>query len=184
MSQAKARIAIETKLAAWAKARNPVLPAFFGIQKADVTKPVYIHGYLLPASARTECLQGDEITYLGLYQVTISCDPSQSISVAESIISEIQSVFPVDSDLGDHLFNGSITDAVEQGPTIVDNSRYNVPGYRISLPPRRTTRITDISCSSLSASIMPIAAEPSSSDTVKLMVAALKPFGRLVGLSS
>ncbi|AVQ10140.1 hypothetical protein [Siphoviridae environmental samples] len=127
MSQAKARIAIETKLAAWAKARNPVLPAFFGIQKADVTKPVYIHGYLLPASARTECLQGDEITYLGLYQVTISCDPSQSISVAESIISEIQSVFPVDSDLGDPLFNGSITDAVEQGPTIVDNSRYNVP---------------------------------------------------------
>lgn len=127
MSHALARSAIERKLLDWAKTKSPVLPSFFSTQKGDLTKPIFIRGNLLPASARTECLQGDEITYLGLYQVTISCDPSQSISVAESIISEIQSVFPVDSDLGDPLFNGSITDAVEQGPTIVDNSRYNVP---------------------------------------------------------
>lgn len=127
MSHALARSAIETKLFNWAKAKNPVLPSVFGIQKADLSRPIFIKGNLLPASARTECLQGDEITYIGLYQVMISCDPSQPFNVAEGLINEIQSLFPVDSDIGVEAFNGSITDAVDQGPTIPEDSRYNVP---------------------------------------------------------
>lgn len=127
MSHALARISIEGKLLTWANSKTPPLPSFFGIQKGDLAKPVFIHGFLLPASARTECLQGDEITYLGLYQVTISCDPAQPFNVAEGLINEIQTLFPVDSDIGAAAFNGSITDAVDQGPTIVEDSRYNVP---------------------------------------------------------
>lgn len=127
MSHSLARAAIETKLLNWGKSKSPVLPSFFGVQKADVTKPVFIRGFILPASARTECLQGDEITYIGLYQVTISCDPAQPFNVAEGLINEIQSLFPVDSDIGVAAFNGSITDAVDQGPTIIEDSRYNVP---------------------------------------------------------
>lgn len=127
MSHSLARSAIETKLFNWAKAKNPALPSVFGIQKADLSKPVFIKGNLLPASARTECLQGDEITYIGLYQVMVSCDPAQPFNVAEKLIDEIQSLFPVDSDIGTTAFNGSITDAVDQGPTIYEESRYNVP---------------------------------------------------------
>lgn len=127
MSHALARAAIERKLFDWAKAKSPVLPSFFSTQKGDVAKPIFIRGNLLPASARTECLQGDEITYLGLYQVTISCQPDQPIGNAETLVSEIQSLFPVDSDIGIAAFNGSITDAVDQGPTIYEDSRYNVP---------------------------------------------------------
>lgn len=127
MSHALARSAIETKLFNWAKDKNPVLPSVFGIQKADMSRPIFIKGNLLPASARTECLQGDEITYIGLYQVMISCDPAQPFNVAEGLINEIQSLFPVDSDIGVAAFNGSITDAVDQGPTIYEDSRYNVP---------------------------------------------------------
>lgn len=127
MSHAMARAAIERKLLDWAKAKSPVLSSFFSTQKGDLTKPVFIRGNLLPASARTECLQGDEITYIGLYQVTISCEPSQPIGNAESLITEIQSLFPVDSDIGVTGFNGNITDAVDQGPTIYEDSRYNVP---------------------------------------------------------
>lgn len=127
MSHALARSAIETKLFNWAKAKSPVLPSVFGIQKADLSWPIFIKGNLLPASARTECLQGDEITYIGLYQVMISCDPAQPFNVAEGLINEIQALFPVDSDIGVSAFNGSITDAVDQGPTIYEDSRYNVP---------------------------------------------------------
>jgi len=127
MSHSLARSAIETKIFNWAKAKSPVLPSVFGIQKADLSRPIFIKGNLLPASARTECLQGDEITYIGLYQVMICCDPSQPFNVAEGLISEIQSLFPVDSDIGVAAFNGSITDAVDQGPTIYEDSRYNVP---------------------------------------------------------
>ena len=94
MSHALARSAIERKLFDWAKAKSPVLPSFFSTQKGDVAKPVFIRGNLLPASARTECLQGDEITYLGLYQVTISCQPDQPIGNAESLVSQIQELFP------------------------------------------------------------------------------------------
>lgn len=127
MSHSLARSAIETKLFNWAKAKNPVLPSVFGIQKADLSRPIFIKGNLLPASARTECLQGDEITYIGLYQVMISCDPAQPFNVSEGLINEIQALFPVDSDIGVEEFNGSITDAVDQGPTIYEDSRYNVP---------------------------------------------------------
>lgn len=127
MSHAMARSAIEKKLFDWAKAKSPVLPSVFGIQKADLSKPVFIKGNLLPASARTECLQGDEITYIGLYQVMVSCDPAKPFNVAEKLIDEIQSLFPVDSEIGIAAFNGSITDAVDQGPTIYEDSRYNVP---------------------------------------------------------
>lgn len=127
MSHALARAAIEAKLFNWAKAKNPVLPSVFGVQKADLSRPIFIKGNILPASATTECLQGDEITYIGLYQVMICCDPAQPSNVAEGLINEIQSLFPVDSDIGVAAFNGSITDAVDQGPTIVEDSRYNVP---------------------------------------------------------
>lgn len=127
MSHAKARISIETKILQWANSRTPPIPAFFGVQKAETTKPIYIHGHLLPASARTECLQGDEIAYLGLYQVNITCYPDQPLATAESVVSEMQSLFPVDSDIGTIDFNGSISDAIDQGPTVVDDSRYTIP---------------------------------------------------------
>lgn len=125
MSHAMARVAIETALNTWAKAR-PV-PCFFGPQKGDMTRPIFLRGFLLPAAARTECLQGDEITYTGLYQVTISLDPAQPMGNAESIVSAIQTLFPVDSLIGGSAFSGSITDAVDQGPTVYEESRYNVP---------------------------------------------------------
>ena len=125
MSHAMARAAIERKLFDWAKTKN--LPTVFNVQKADLSKPVFLKGSPLPASARTECLQGDEITYIGLYQVMVCCDPAQPFNTAETLINEIQSLFPVDSDIGVAAFNGSITDAVDQGPTIVEDSRYNVP---------------------------------------------------------
>lgn len=127
MSHALARIAIEGKLLTWANSKSPPLPSFFGTQKGDLARSVFIRGNSLPASARTECLQGDEITYIGLYQVMISCDPAQPFNVAEGLINEIQSLFPVDSDIGVAAFNGNIADAVDQGPTIYEDSRYNVP---------------------------------------------------------
>ncbi len=127
MSHAMARAAIERKLFDWAKAKSPAIPTFFNVQNGDASNQIFIRGNLLPASTRTECLQGDEITYIGLYQVTISCNANYSYAQAEPLISQIQSLFPVDSDIGIAAFNGSITDAVDQGPTIYEDSRYNVP---------------------------------------------------------
>lgn len=127
MSHAMARAAIERKLFDWAKDKSPAIPTFFNVQKGDASNQIFIRGNLLPASARTECLQGDEITYIGLYQVTISCNANYSYAQTEPLISQIQSLFPVYSDIGIEGFNGMITDAVDQGPTIYEDSRYNVP---------------------------------------------------------
>ena len=127
MSHAMARAAIERKLFDWAKAKSPAIPTFFNVQKGEASNQIFIRGNLLPASARTECMQGDEITYIGLYQVTISCNANYSYAQTEPLISQIQSLFPVYSDIGIEGFNGMITDAVDQGPTIYEDSRYNVP---------------------------------------------------------
>lgn len=120
-----ARIAIETKLNNWAKAKP--LPAFFGIQKGDMQKPMFIRGFLLPASTTSPYLHDDGIHYSGLYQVTISCDPPEVMSAAEGVIDEINDLFPVNSLLEKDQFSGIIQNPVSRGPTIVEDNRYNIP---------------------------------------------------------
>lgn len=66
MSHALARIAIEGKLFTWAKANQTQFlgqTAKWDEKEQGPLPSPYLRGYLLPASARTECLQGDEITY-------------------------------------------------------------------------------------------------------------------------
>lgn len=125
MSHAMARAAIEKKLFDWAKAKP--LPAFFGIQKGDMQKPMFIRGFLLPASTTSPYLHDDGIHYSGLYQVTISCDPSQAMGVAEGVVDEINGLFPVNSLLEKDQFSGIIQDPVYRGPTIIEDNRYNIP---------------------------------------------------------
>lgn len=125
MSHELARIAIETKLVDWAKAKP--IPIFLGTQKADMQKQTFLRGYLLPASTTSPYMHEDGLHYNGLYQVTISCDPSVPMSAAGQIVDELNQLFPVNSELMQGAFAGIIQNPVERGRTIIEDNRYNVP---------------------------------------------------------
>lgn len=125
MSHAAARKAIESKLAAWAAAR-PV-PIFFAQSVANQPAGLYLRGYLLPGGTTTPYIGGDANEYTGLYQVSIICPGVTQANAYESIVSELNTLFPVFSELVSGAFNGEVHNPVVQGPRIDEVDRYNIP---------------------------------------------------------
>lgn len=126
MSHALARQAIEAKLLAWSKqSGNP--PVIFGLSKAYPTNLPYLHGYLMPALTTAPYLAADGLNYVGVYQVSIVCNPDQPIGNAENIVNKLSDLFMVDSLLEQGGFSGIVIEPVSQGPTIVEASKYTVP---------------------------------------------------------
>lgn len=125
MSHALARDAIERKIFAWA-ATYPA-QVYYGTEKADAKIPVYMRCHLMPATTTSPYLHNDGTHFSGLYQVTISCDPSTKNPIPDGLVQALTDLFPVNSELESGGFSGIIPTPVDRGPTIVDDNRYNVP---------------------------------------------------------
>ena len=137
MSHARARQAIETKLAAWAAAR-PIRVAYANQPFTPSASETYLRAHQLPASTTCRFLNASELEYRGIYQVSIVTPADQLISVPEQILDELSALFPLDSSLERAGFLGLVSNPVEQGPTITEPDRYTVPAsftYRGSAPP-------------------------------------------------
>lgn len=127
MSHAQARIAIEKKLATWAALKSPKLNLVLGVSSAKPTESVYFRGFLLPATTNAPYLHADGLEYSGMYQVSIVCSATTALKVPEGYIDELSNIFMVDSKLEQGTFYGIIVAPVDQGPTIVEDSKYTVP---------------------------------------------------------
>ncbi len=125
MSHAAARKAIESKLKTWATAKPITL--IFGTGAIDQPSAVYLRGFPLPAGTTTRYIGGDANEYTGVYQVSIICLGITPVGIAEGIIAELNTLFPVDSALSSGTFRGYVVQPVSQGPTIDEDDRYNVP---------------------------------------------------------
>ena len=126
MSHARARQAIEIKLAAWAAAR-PIRVANFEEGFEPQTNESYLRAYLLPAGTTCRYLGGEAYEYTGVYQVSIVCPAGQPLETAEALVNELSSLFRVDSALSRNGFEGLVTEPVDQGPTITESATYTVP---------------------------------------------------------
>ncbi|RRV49582.1 phage tail terminator-like protein [Pseudomonas sp. p106] len=126
MSHARARQAIEIKLAAWAVAR-PIRVANFGQEFEAEPGETYLRAFQLPASTLCRYLAGEAYEYSGIYQVSIVCPTGQALGIAEALIAALSELFPVDSELIRSGFEGLITEPVEQGPTITESATYTIP---------------------------------------------------------
>lgn len=126
MSHARARQAIEIKLAAWAAAR-PIRVANFEQAFEPGPDETYLRAFLIPASTTCRYLGSEAYEYTGVYQVSIVCPAGQPLATAESLIDELSSLFRVDSALSRNGFEGLVTEPVDQGPTITESATYTVP---------------------------------------------------------
>lgn len=132
MSHARARQAIETKLAAWAAAR-PIRVAYSNQPFTPNSSETYLRAYQLPASTTCRYLGGEAYEYSGVYQISIVCPSAQAMATAETLIDELTRLFRVDTPLTRNGFEGLITEPVDQGPTITESATYTVPASFIYL---------------------------------------------------
>ena len=126
MSHARARQAIETKLAVWAAAR-PIRVAYPNQPFTQNTPETYLRVFQLPASTTCRYLGGEAYEYAGIYQVSIVCPYAQAMAIAETLIDELTRLFRVDTALTRNGFEGLITEPLDQGPTITESATYTVP---------------------------------------------------------
>lgn len=126
MSHARARQAIEIKLAAWASA-YPIRVANFEQGFAPSAGETYLRSFLLPGPTTCRYLGGDAYEYAGVYQVSIICPSGTPLGTAEALVVALSDLFPVDSELAQGGFDGLIIQPVEQGPTIPEPTTYTVP---------------------------------------------------------
>lgn len=126
MSHARARQAIETKLAAWAAAR-PIKVAYLNQPFTPDPGETYLRAFQLPASTTCRYLGGDAYEYAGIYQISIVCPSAQVMAIAEQIVEELNILFQVDTSLARNGFDGLVTEPVDQGPIITESSTYTVP---------------------------------------------------------
>lgn len=126
MSHARARQAIEIKLAAWAMA-YPIKVANFEQVFEPTAGETYLRAFLLPGPTTCRYLGGEAYEYAGVYQVSIICPSGEPLGTPEALIAALSDLFPVDSDLSRSGFEGLIVEPVEQGPTITEPSIYTIP---------------------------------------------------------
>lgn len=105
MSQKLIRSALESRLATWAAAHSPVLQVAW--QNAPFTPPTstYLRAHLLPADTDSRDLKGDHRQYLGVFQVSICAPAGTGPAAVETIVAELETLFPVNL----RLTSGAIT---------------------------------------------------------------------------
>lgn len=126
MSHARARQAIEIKLAAWAAART-IRVANFEQGFEPGAGETYLRAFLLPAGTTCRYLGGESYEYVGVYQVSIICPAGQALATAEGLIDDLSILFRADSELSRNGFEGMVVEPVEQGPAITEPATYTIP---------------------------------------------------------
>lgn len=125
MSQKAVRAALEARLAAWAAARVPALPIAWENTAAPSAMP-YLRVNLLPASTRSDTLDGAHRAFSGVLQAMAVVSPGQGPAVAETIAAELDALFPAALVLtGPPAIQ--ITEPASTAPALQDDESYRVP---------------------------------------------------------
>jgi len=127
MSHKTIRQIYETRLAAWAAAKSPVLRiAYQGVAFTQAPGETYLAAFLLPAGTYSATLGGDHKAYTGLFQINVVTPAGTGTGKAESIVDELAALFP----LNDRYTKSGLTvmtlTPVEPGPDIEAGSNLNV----------------------------------------------------------
>lgn len=96
MSDKLIRAAFESRLYAWANAREPKLPIAF--EDVAFTPPsdcgTYLQAYLLPSNTNSDDLEGVHVQYQGVFQASIVTAAGQGRGAASAIADELRTLFP------------------------------------------------------------------------------------------
>jgi hypothetical protein len=128
VTQAAVRIALESRLSAWAAARSTPLTVTWENVPADPAQgTTYLRAFLLPALTRSEDLAGAHRAFAGVFQVSIVAPIATGPGAAVGIADEIAAHFP----LNGRYTSGSVTVQIVQpasiAPALVEPDAYVVP---------------------------------------------------------
>lgn len=127
MSQSIIRAAIEQRLKAWADAEAPVVTIAY--QNAPFTPPSgpHIRAFLLPGETGSPFLEGGARTYLGVYQFSICAPESTGPATAESMLAELEALFPANLRIVQSGVTVVVTSPVSAGPADPEPGLYVIP---------------------------------------------------------
>lgn len=136
MSHAICRRLFESRLAAWAADKGyPV--AYQNVPFTPQSGQLYLRAFLLPSGTYNDDLAGEQRRFQGLFQVSVVAPAGQGPGSAESVVTELAALFPLNySEIVDGLII-QIMSPVEQGPEIPDDTEYTTPAsfsYRAETP--------------------------------------------------
>lgn len=127
MSNALIRAAFEQRLATWAAARSPALQIAY--QNVAFTAPnaAYLRAYLLPAETGSRDLLGTHRQYGGVFQVSIVTPHGAGPGAAEAIVSELNTLFPVNLRITSGAITVTVTRPASAGSGLTEPGLYIVP---------------------------------------------------------
>ena len=127
MSQKLIRSLYESRLKAWAEARNPALQ--IACENAQFNPPAgtYLAVFQLPADTTSADLAGGLRNRTGVFQVNIVCATGNGPGEGQGIAAELDALFPNNLRLTSGQFTvQSVTPTRERQPVSADN-RFTVP---------------------------------------------------------
>lgn len=96
MSNKIIRAALESRLKTWAQAQSPPIPiAYQNVAFTPPSQARYLRAFLLPAETRSEDVPGETRTYMGIFQVSICIPDGAGAGAAETILADLETLFPV-----------------------------------------------------------------------------------------
>jgi len=127
MTHLAVELAYESRLAAWAAAHTPRLRiAYENDQFMPAAGEIYLRAFILPSDTGSDDLKGSHRRYQGLFQVNIVGPVGGGSGGIKHIVSELESLFPVNLRLPIAGNFVQIVEPVKQGPAITEDSTYTV----------------------------------------------------------
>lgn len=127
MSQKLIRKMFESRLNTWAAARSPQLSIDFENENFQPPAGTYLRAFLLPAPIGSQDLLGDHRLYTGFFQVSIVTDRNAGAGVAEGIVDELETLFPVNLRLTDSGVTVLVRTPMSPATPIQEPDKYVVP---------------------------------------------------------
>jgi hypothetical protein len=136
MSTKAIRALYEARLKTWADAHAPVLKIAF--ENVTFTKPatgIYLRAFTLPNPTDSRFMEATDRVYMGVFQVSIVSPINTGPGAAESIVAELEALFPLNLDLTSTLKVTTIS-PVAAAPAIQEPDAFVIP---VSFSYRATT---------------------------------------------
>ncbi|MDD1966189.1 DUF4128 domain-containing protein [Pseudomonas putida] len=125
MSHQIIRRIYEQRLASWAGPRGLRI-AYQGVAFEPADDETYLRAFTLPAGTNTQTLEGTDRIYTGVFQISVVSPAGNGTGDAESLVYELDELFPTFLRLAQGDFEVMVLTPVEPGPAIEDSATLTV----------------------------------------------------------
>lgn len=129
MSHSKVRAIFATLLTEYALTKD-IRVSYDNVKFDPTVNELYLQTHLIPVDTPTLTLGGDHKEYLGIYQVKIISGSGSATGIADSIIDDLQNLFPVYKLFKDLSgFTVQVYSPVHSAEGKAQDGRWTVPCY-------------------------------------------------------